>query len=258
MTMFDNNNSAHDDITTTFADDEYQQLIAKLKMLDKSEQLIKVLSVVKSINDASVLGDAIVKQQSVILTHQSLDADICLTVVDKEEQNWLTALTELNHNLYDNPDANLNLADLQAIQNGDFELEFVQASPIPSLSIAELFDSMELYALGRPSTYANIINDLERSELIEFNSTTDSVKLTDKGVKVIATLKQFAPKLTSATLSAQLQQQLSHVAAGFEMPKNVILTIVELIWGNDKREQIADKLWLQIDDIYHNDKIKDK
>ena len=260
--LMNDNNSAHDDITTTFTDDEYQPLIAKLKTLDKSGQLVKVLEVVKTINKANQLGDAIVNRQSVTLHHEGLGADICLNIVDViddiDEQNWLSVLNPLEHDLYDNPNANFTLADQQALENGDFELEFVKAAPLPSLSIAELFDSMELYALGRPSTYASIINALEQAQLIVFNPTTDSVKLTDAGLKLIATLKQLSPQLANATLSTQLQQQLSQVAAGFEMPKNVILNMVELIWDNKKRDEVADKLWLHIDEIYHADNIKGK
>jgi DNA topoisomerase IA len=248
MSLF--NNSAHDDITLTVSDDEYQQCLVELQKLPRGELLVQILSLIKTINEADALGDAQVVNETITLSHERLGAQVKLSHVRIEEQNWQSMLSPHENDPYDNMEVTLTAADKKALSEGDFDIEFVKAAPEPCLSLAQLLGQMDLYATGRPSTYARVLTDLADSGLIHFNPTTDCVRLTDKGLKAICTMTEYAPALASASFSAQMQRAFEQIANGFAMPKETILSVYELIHGELSCQDLALKLWSHIEQIY--------
>ncbi|MFT4928617.1 MAG: hypothetical protein ACI8WB_004736 [Phenylobacterium sp.] len=56
-------------------------------------------------------------------------------------------------------------------------------------------------------------------------------------------MREYAPQISSATLSARLHKELDKIAAGFAMPKTTIVMIFALIFGDKAADELSGKLW---------------
>ncbi len=85
--------------------------------------------------------------------------------------------------------------------------------PPSRYSQASLIKVLEELGIGRPSTYATIISTLHDREYVEKGS---AMKPTMLGMSIAELLDKFLPNLTSATLTASLEDKLDMIAHGKE------------------------------------------
>ena len=88
------------------------------------------------------------------------------------------------------------------------------AKPPSRLSVATLISTMKKHGIGRPSTYANIVNDLERKEYITTAGKVQTITVTEKGLFVIDLIEQAFPQLIDLKFTAMMEQELDLIAKG--------------------------------------------
>ncbi|MCL2136233.1 MAG: DNA topoisomerase I [Coriobacteriia bacterium] len=90
------------------------------------------------------------------------------------------------------------------------ELDQRQTEPPPRYSQGRLIQEMEKLGLGTKSTRASIIERLIEVRYIQ----NDPVEPTQLGMAVVAALGSFAPHITSPDMTANLEEEMSSIAAG--------------------------------------------
>ncbi|MFT6910186.1 MAG: hypothetical protein ACJAS1_006914 [Oleiphilaceae bacterium] len=147
---------------------------------------------------------------------------------------------------------------------------FVEDEPM-GMPMHELLNALGLYKMGRPSTYASIIHDLETLEkeqlpLIEHENEAKvvhaglaaikeegnnlSVILFAKGIEAYLKVKQTKPEWASPFFSLHLTTLLEHVENLTMTPVDALAEICELLDPDIKPEQLEPEFWNDIDNIY--------
>ena len=88
--------------------------------------------------------------------------------------------------------------------------EHKQTDPPPRYSQGRLIQEMEKLGLGTKSTRASIIERLIEVRYIQ----NDPVEPTQLGMAVVDSLSRFAPHITTHTMTANLEEEMSSIASG--------------------------------------------
>jgi DNA topoisomerase I len=91
-------------------------------------------------------------------------------------------------------------------------VEKKQTTPPGRYTEASLVKKMEELGIGRPSTYASIMETLKNREYVELSNK--SIVPTDKGISVSKMLSEYFSMIVNTTYTAQLEQQLDDIAEG--------------------------------------------
>ncbi|MGL4759749.1 MAG: type I DNA topoisomerase [Patescibacteria group bacterium] len=118
---------------------------------------------------------------------------------------------------------NIDFAEGQKLNLNTLNMFQKFTQPPSRFSQASLIKELEELGIGRPSTYATIISTLIDREYVEKGS---SMKPTLLGMKIAELLDKFLPNLTSATLTANLENKLDEIANG----KENYLHTLEFFW----------------------------
>lgn len=89
-----------------------------------------------------------------------------------------------------------------------------ETKPASRFSSATLVATMKKHGIGRPSTYANILAELEKKEYISTSGENQMITVTPKGMFVISQMEQLAPELIDLTFTAKMEKELDKIASG--------------------------------------------
>jgi len=122
---------------------------------------------------------------------------------DDESSKILPSLT---------PDTPLNLQKLDSTQSF--------TKPPPRFTEASLVKELERLGIGRPSTYASIMNKIQSREYTE--KENQALKPTELGQVICQMLEENFPPIMDVTFTAQMEDQLEQVAAHNKNWKEII------------------------------------
>ncbi len=137
------------------------------------------------------------------------------------------------------------LAEGDAVSVSDMELLAKQTEPPARYSQGKLIQEMEKRGLGTKSTRASIIDTLYERKYFR----GDPVEPSQLGMAIIDALTQYAPRITSPDMTAELEDDMTHVADGTQTQEQVVNHSRALLAGlmdalvehtDDLSEQIAD------------------
>ena len=137
------------------------------------------------------------------------------------------------------------LAEGDVVSVSDMELLAKQTEPPARYSQGKLIQEMEKRGLGTKSTRASIIDTLYERRYFK----NDPIEPSQLGMAIIDALTTYAPRITSPDMTAELEQDMTHVADGAETQEQVVTHSRALLAGlmdalvehtDDLSEQIAD------------------
>ncbi|HIZ47075.1 MAG TPA: DNA topoisomerase I [Candidatus Olsenella pullistercoris] len=137
------------------------------------------------------------------------------------------------------------LAEGDVVSVSDMALLAKQTEPPARYSQGKLIQEMEKRGLGTKSTRASIIDTLYERKYFK----NDPVEPSQLGMAIIGALEQYAPRITSPDMTAELEGDMTRVAEGAETQEEVVNHSRALLAGlmdvlvehtDDLSEQIAD------------------
>lgn len=137
------------------------------------------------------------------------------------------------------------LAEGDVVSVSDMELLAKQTEPPARYSQGKLIQEMEKRGLGTKSTRASIIDTLYERRYFK----NDPIEPSQLGMAIIDALTTYAPRITSPDMTAELEQDMTHVADGAETQGQVVSHSRALLAGlmdalvehtDDLSEAIAD------------------
>lgn len=118
-------------------------------------------------------------------------------------------LQEVNVNLIQGIE---ELHDEEPIKVMDFESDKHSTRPPSPFTEAKLIEKLERLGIGRPSTYASIIDTLLTKKYV--TSVGSRLLITDLGILVIEALEGLFPKILDVGFTANMEQSLDSIANG--------------------------------------------
>jgi len=100
----------------------------------------------------------------------------------------------------------------------DVNLEAKQTEPPARYSQGKLVQEMEKRGLGTKSTRASIIERLYQVRYLK----NDPIEPSQLGMAIIDALSQFAPRITTPEMTAELDEDMTHVAEGQDTQTHVV------------------------------------
>jgi len=100
----------------------------------------------------------------------------------------------------------------EVINNKPLKIERKETTPPGRYTEASLVKKMEELGIGRPSTYASIVETLKGRDYTEAEKKT--LKPTDKGILVVQMLDKYFDTIINTTYTAQMEDKLDQIAEG--------------------------------------------
>ena len=100
----------------------------------------------------------------------------------------------------------------------DVNLEAKQTEPSARYSQGKLVQEMEKRGLGTKSTRASIIERLYQVRYLK----NDPIEPSQLGMAIVDALSQFAPRITTPEMTAELDEDMTHVAEGQDTQTHVV------------------------------------
>lgn len=100
----------------------------------------------------------------------------------------------------------------------DVNLEAKQTEPPARYSQGKLVQEMEKRGLGTKSTRASIIERLYQVRYLK----NDPIEPSQLGMAIVDALSQFAPRVTTPEMTAELDEDMTHVAEGQDTQTHVV------------------------------------
>lgn len=110
------------------------------------------------------------------------------------------------------------LAEGNAIDVSDIKLEAKQTEPPARYSQGRLVQEMEKRGLGTKSTRASIIERLYQVRYLK----NDPIEPSQLGMAIVDALHEFAPRITTPEMTSELEDDMTHVAAGADTQEHVV------------------------------------
>ena len=110
------------------------------------------------------------------------------------------------------------LAEGDAIDVSDIKLEAKQTEPPARYSQGRLVQEMEKRGLGTKSTRASIIERLYQVRYLK----NDPIEPSQLGMAIVDALHEFAPRITTPEMTSELEDDMTHVAAGADTQEHVV------------------------------------
>ena len=129
-----------------------------------------------------------------------------------------TENADTNNKLAENNQKQLNLRKLQDLKHGQklnvskLDIQEFQTKPKPQYTDATLVKMLEKLGIGRPSTFATIIDTLIRRGYVERRSKY--LVPTDTGKLVLKFLLEHFPNIVDYNFTAQMEDNLDKIAQG--------------------------------------------
>ncbi len=112
------------------------------------------------------------------------------------------------------------LEEKEAVDRGETRPEQHFTQPPPRYTEASLVKKMEELGIGRPSTYASILQVLQDRNYVELDKKRFTPE--DRGRVVTAFLESFFKRYVQYDFTADLEMQLDHISGGFISWKTVL------------------------------------
>lgn len=233
------NNSAHDDI----------QIIDALPSGVQGNKR-KVYDTINALQQARNLGDAEILRTDLHFINHDDTVSVRFYNDQVKVSGWLdTALYQsTDMALIKNNHIRLNQEDYQKIQAGEYRISFEHESDDPHYQVDELLEAMHAYNLGRPSTYAKIIEDMIDNRLFEIRhgQIVPTQAAYFEGLKA----SQHTQKLGTAEFSVALEKKLKTFIESEQSISSLLYDLVKEICGEDQADAIQALLWESLDDLY--------
>ena len=104
------------------------------------------------------------------------------------------------------------------VDEHDVNLEAKQTEPPARYSQGKLVQEMEKRGLGTKSTRASIIERLYQVRYLK----NDPIEPSQLGMAIVDALSQFAPRITTPEMTAELDEDMTHVAEGQDTQTHVV------------------------------------
>ncbi|WP_230659504.1 DNA topoisomerase [Psychrobacter sp. I-STPA10] len=141
--------------------------------------------------------------------------------------------------------------DIDAIKNGDFQMQVDLCDESENLSLTELLHHMDIFEVGRPSTAAAIIEDLiQKSELIEISTEGDCIKMTAQGHEAYQVLQTHLASVANVEWNSWFVSQLSQIEAGKRTADSLILDVLNTLYGKQAVDALKHLSWSDPDVLY--------
>lgn len=246
-------NSAHDDIQLTIdASDlpKYHQLLTNMRFGEPGDAL-NLLDLIVRINQASAQENAQVEHICFHFSHQSTDIQLVFKAKVVQQPNWLSDFEDKLAQFLTPQQAQ----EIDAILSVDpsaqlFEISFC-APKITPLKLDDLYASLDIYKIGRPSSLPDIISKLEALGMIALNQ--DQVILSAKGLQTYLVFNQQRKGLADKTFSTQLASLEQEIERDEISIEAALAKLLPAITAEPKSAQLAQGVWHDIDDLYAAD-----
>lgn len=115
-----------------------------------------------------------------------------------------------------------------------------ETKPAPLLNNCDVVSKMEKYSIGRPSTYATVVNTVssERKGFVEMEELTQRFVPTLKAKQLIEYLRQKYPSIIDYEFTARMEKRLDLVARGAISSKQAIEETLHEFKERDKIDLI--------------------
>lgn len=185
------------------------------------DQMFRLYDLIWKRTMASQMQSAVMDKMSVDLSDGTDDVilrangsvvtfDGFLTLYFEHSDDDSSGDDDANNPLGDRRLPPMNEGDATSIQKVDTEQHFTQ--PPPRYTEASLVKKMEELGIGRPSTYASIIQVLQDRDYVVLEKKRFTPQ--DRGRIVTAFLIKFFPRLMDYSFTASLEDELDAISAG--------------------------------------------
>lgn len=239
-------NSAHDDIS----------IIDKNVFEHIDDEMRKIYQLIEDMQTSEERGAAHLIQQRIQLDMPKDENDLFIYLQSNMVMNegWLAG--PLGSFFDVELSSCLTQEDLDAIKNGDFQMQVDLCDEEETLSLTKLLHHMDIFEVGRPSTAAGIIEGLiQKSELIDISTEGDEVKMTPQGREAYQALQTHLPAVANVEWNSQLMSQLSAIEAGSCPADSVILEVFKTLYGVQAAESLKHLSWSDPDVLYESQAI---
>lgn len=112
-----------------------------------------------------------------------------------------------------------------------------------TMGLEALLWRMEDTHIGRPSTFANAIHELEKQGLLSMPVGAGAVQLTSAGLATALALEQAEGRLSNPTFSGEMTARLRKIELGELGPREVLSAWLPLLVPDVDHEQIGKRIW---------------
>ena len=135
------------------------------------------------------------------------------------------------------------LAEGDVVDVRDLKLEAKQTEPPARYSQGRLVQEMEKRGLGTKSTRASIIERLYQVRYLK----NDPIEPSQLGMAIVDALHEFAPRITTPEMTAELDQDMTRVAEGQDTQEHVVEHSRALLAGMldaliDHKDDLGDRI----------------
>ncbi len=238
-------NSAHDDIS--IIDSGALEHIHDANMR-------KIYQLIEDMQSSEALGAVHSMRQSVKLKFkepQNQDEDnlsFCFQTNMVMNEGWVAG--PLGSFYPDEQSDNLTQADIEAIRSGNFEMQIDAYNETDPLSFTELLNQMDVFEAGRPSTVAGIIENLVEKGLVSLSKEGDVVQLTPEGRDTHQALQNHLATIANVEWNSWLMSQLSQIESGDREADDVLLNVLETLYGKQAAESFKRLSWSDPNVLY--------
>lgn len=236
-------NSAHDDISiidSSAIDHIHDANMRKIYQLIEDMQSSVTLGVVHSMRQNVKLKFKAPQEQDDLFVYFQTNMVI--------SEGWLTG--PLGSFFSDEQSDNLTQADIEAIRSGNFEMQIDVYSETDPMSFTELLNQMDVFEAGRPSTVAGIIENLVEKGLISLSKEGDMVQLTPEGRDTHQALQNHLATIANVEWNSWLMSQLSQIESGDREADDVLLNVLETLYGKQAADSFKHLSWSDPNVLY--------
>jgi DNA topoisomerase IA len=259
-------NSAHDKIEI-FSDNEdlsnYKEQLDRAKI--GPDKLYDVLTLIQRMSKAELLGEAELTNCTLKLKFNGSDQlylkfDICylkklgwLKEFPKQVPPCLNVEAEL---LEDYKDALTSEDELLESYKGS-KLKFtkrsenaIQAKLPKNITVDQLLRQMDLYGVGRPSTFASTFKAMRENGFITVDETTFEIRMTKAAFRTYCLLKEKLPELYRADFSTWLYILQRDLEQNDKAISDILSSVCKRVLPSEQAGKAISNLWESIDDFY--------
>jgi DNA topoisomerase IA len=259
-------NSAHDNIEIYSYSEElsdYKDQLDRAKI--RPNRLYDVLTLIQKLNKAEELGSAELKNYTLTLTlKDKLHLKFNISYLNKagwlEEfvQKKLSCVAVGEKLLEDYKDIEF-LEDkdklFESYNNSELTFRKQSESSIPThlpqnMTVDLLLRQMDLYGIGRPSTYASTFKAMRENGFITINEKTFEVRMTKAAFRTYCLLKEKLPELYRADFSTWLYILQRDLEQNNTTTSDILSSVCERVLTSEQAGKAINNLWENIDDFY--------
>ena len=222
--MSAHSNSAHSDLSINFDidSDEYQAYKDKLKGMRERAyyDTLCIIELLQRCNEAPLSYT----EHCFRLHVSDIDLDVDFVVCDEVDETTVgeaavcpidpaTGATYLNYNV------GLDSSDIASLEAGSYQLSIGDDEPAGGLSMDEILYFMQAADVGRPSSYANVVEELVANGLIVLSG--DKYSLSAEGQALVDCLNTHEPGLINPYFTQALNIAVEMVASGMYSGEDV-------------------------------------